>query len=295
MNAFNYRLILGPLLGAVIGYFTNLIAVKMLFFPKKEVKFGNFVLPFTPGAIPKGQARLAKGIANTVSGNLITKEDISKKLLDEETKTRMLGEIKNFLKKPIKEDVLIASGSEEEYERLRTGVKEHMTQSMFRAVKEMKIGEVISEEARRVLIEKTQGKFYSFLVNETTLRSISEPIMKETDAFVETKIPDMLEREIESRIAKFEGESLLEIIQKSNYGEEKLWETISKLYEDSIHSGVDSFMKDIDVFHLVESKINGMDVDEMETLVLKIMKKELDSIVNLGAAIGFLLGCINLI
>lgn len=87
----------------------------------------------------------------------------------------------------------------------------------------------------------------------------------------------------------------MDFIQKSNYGEEKIWETIRKLYEDSIRSGVDNFMKDIDVYQMVESKINGMDVNEMETLVLQIMKKELDSIVNLGAIIGFLLGCLNLL
>ena len=32
------RTISGPLIGALIGYFTNFIAVKMLFFPKYEVR-----------------------------------------------------------------------------------------------------------------------------------------------------------------------------------------------------------------------------------------------------------------
>ena len=37
----------GPLIGAVIGYCTNYIAVKMLFYPKKKSKSGdtNFRLP----------------------------------------------------------------------------------------------------------------------------------------------------------------------------------------------------------------------------------------------------------
>ena len=42
----------GPLIGAVIGYFTNYLAVKMLFHPRKAIKVGKFTLPFTPGAIP---------------------------------------------------------------------------------------------------------------------------------------------------------------------------------------------------------------------------------------------------
>lgn len=35
----------GPLIGAVIGYFTNFIAVKMLFRPLHEVKIANFRIP----------------------------------------------------------------------------------------------------------------------------------------------------------------------------------------------------------------------------------------------------------
>ena len=33
------RMLSGPLIGAVIGYFTNLIAVKMLFYPKREIRW----------------------------------------------------------------------------------------------------------------------------------------------------------------------------------------------------------------------------------------------------------------
>ena len=42
-------------------------------------------------------------------------------------------------------------------------------------------------------------------------------------------------------------------------------------------------------------KINSMDVMEMEKLVLQVMKKELDAIVNLGAVIGLVLGLVNLL
>jgi len=34
-------IIAGPLIGAVIGYFTNYLAVKMLFRPRREIKIGS--------------------------------------------------------------------------------------------------------------------------------------------------------------------------------------------------------------------------------------------------------------
>ena len=71
--------IIPPLIGAVIGYFTNLIAVKMLFFPREEKRLFGHRIPFTPGAIPKGKARLAKSAGKIVQDELFTREDISSK------------------------------------------------------------------------------------------------------------------------------------------------------------------------------------------------------------------------
>ena len=68
----------GPVIGAVIGYCTNYIAVKMLFYPRKEIRIFGHRLPFTPGAIPKGKPRLAKAIGNIVGKSLVTKEDMVK-------------------------------------------------------------------------------------------------------------------------------------------------------------------------------------------------------------------------
>jgi uncharacterized membrane protein YheB (UPF0754 family) len=61
-----------PLAGAVIGYFTNDIAIKMLFRPYKPIYIGKRQLPFTPGLIPRNQERLAKRIADTIMGSLLT-------------------------------------------------------------------------------------------------------------------------------------------------------------------------------------------------------------------------------
>ena len=39
------EILAGPVIGGVIGYFTNYIAVKMLFRPLKPVKIGGRTLP----------------------------------------------------------------------------------------------------------------------------------------------------------------------------------------------------------------------------------------------------------
>jgi hypothetical protein len=58
---------------------------------------------------------------------------------------------------------------------------------------------------------------------------------------------------------------------------------------------MEKFGSKFDLRSIIEEKINAMDVNELESLVLTVMKKELDVIVNLGAVIGLVLGMINLL
>ena len=65
-----------PVAGAIIGYFTNDIAIKMLFRPYKPIYVGKRQLPFTPGLIPRNQERLASRIADTIMGSLLTPDEL---------------------------------------------------------------------------------------------------------------------------------------------------------------------------------------------------------------------------
>jgi uncharacterized membrane protein YheB (UPF0754 family) len=65
-----------PVVGGVIGYFTNDIAIKMLFRPYRAIYIRGRKLPFTPGLIPSNQERLAKRISDTIMGSLLTPEEL---------------------------------------------------------------------------------------------------------------------------------------------------------------------------------------------------------------------------
>ncbi|NMG06515.1 DUF445 domain-containing protein [Brasilonema sp. UFV-L1] len=67
-----------PIAGGIIGYFTNDIAIKMLFRPYRAIYIGGRQLPFTPGLIPRNQERLAKNISDTIMGSLLTPEELQK-------------------------------------------------------------------------------------------------------------------------------------------------------------------------------------------------------------------------
>ena len=66
--------IIPVIVGGVIGYITNWIAIKMLFRPHYEKRIFNIPIPFTPGLIPKEKNRIAKSIGEAVGEYLLSPE-----------------------------------------------------------------------------------------------------------------------------------------------------------------------------------------------------------------------------
>jgi uncharacterized membrane protein YheB (UPF0754 family) len=102
-----WLLITPPVAGGIIGYFTNDIAIKMLFRPYKAIYIAGWKLPFTPGLIPSNQDRLAQRIANTIMGSLLTPEELqnlARKLLQTERTQSAILWLLNLALDQIQED-----------------------------------------------------------------------------------------------------------------------------------------------------------------------------------------------
>ena len=72
-----------PVVGAFIGYFTNKVAIKMLFRPLVAWKIGGLRVPMTPGVIPSKRKDLAVNMGEVVGDHLLTSDEIAKGLAQE--------------------------------------------------------------------------------------------------------------------------------------------------------------------------------------------------------------------
>ena len=70
------RFIIPIIVGAIIGYITNWLAIKMLFRPYEEKKILGLHVPFTPGLIPKERDRIARSVGKTIGEYLLSPEII---------------------------------------------------------------------------------------------------------------------------------------------------------------------------------------------------------------------------
>lgn len=96
--------LLPPVIGAVIGYVTNRIAIGMLFRPYREKRIFGIRLPFTPGIIPRQRYRLSASIGTMVSTQLFTEDAFKRQVQSPDFRERLKvhagGFIDGFLDNP---------------------------------------------------------------------------------------------------------------------------------------------------------------------------------------------------
>jgi uncharacterized membrane protein YheB (UPF0754 family) len=80
MNLLNW--LLSPVLGAVIAFSTNWIAIVMLFRPHTEKRIFGWRIPFTPGLVPREKAKLGRKLGEAIGKHLLTPEVLTQALAD---------------------------------------------------------------------------------------------------------------------------------------------------------------------------------------------------------------------
>lgn len=288
------NLLAGPIIGGVIGYFTNYIAVKMLFRPLKPIKIGKYTVPFTPGIIPKRKPALAHALGEAVGNALLNKDELTKVL----TSDRMRQTITNGIVKGINDNVIEGSIREvglsifgqDSYEDKKDLLIEGVTNKITNGLLSMDIANIIATEGTAAL--KQKGGMFAMFINEDLIASLAAPIGNKVEDYVRVDGKDKIGEYILNEINTMETQSINAIM--GDIDTVKVENLISQLYNNMIEEHVSDIVDTFDIQGIVEEKINMMDVKELEELIMSVMKNELGMIVNLGAIIGFVLGLFNL-
>ncbi|HAU85862.1 MAG TPA: DUF445 domain-containing protein [Lachnospiraceae bacterium] len=293
----NYANLITPLIGAGIGYVTNYIAVKMLFRPLRPIRIGNFKLPFTPGIIPKEKPRLAHAIGEVIGQRLVTKDGIEAMLLSEEVKNTIKSRISEALNNnnTTLYQFMIANLSEEKTDSLKENVTGEITTHITHSLMDANIDELLAGEIVKSIKEYFQGGLLAMMLNDSILNSIGTQIGKGIRNFLENNGENIIKPYVEKEYDKITELTLHEVKDFTEKNEIALEDILIHVYEYTIGNNIDKILSLIDVSQIAEEQINQMDVSELEKLILSVMKKELNAIVNLGALIGLILGLLNLV
>ncbi len=168
-----------PLLGALIGYLTNKVAIRMLFRPLKPWYILGKKVPMTPGIIPSKRHELAENIGDMVGEKLLTATDIStalsaepfqdhlNQIVDDRVKdvlSRDLGPFQTAIPRRFRAYARI--GLRTVKYQLRTGVKTYIESDQFRESLSQIVPKQLEELGTRrldeILREEDRKGFYQF-------------------------------------------------------------------------------------------------------------------------------------
>lgn len=90
----NWLFVFIPLISGFIGWFTNWIAIKMLFHPKNPVRILGITFH---GIFPKRQKQFAEKLGKLVSQELLSFEDIEKKITSTENVQKLLPPVEKHI------------------------------------------------------------------------------------------------------------------------------------------------------------------------------------------------------
>lgn len=312
--------IAAPILGGVIGYITNDIAIRMLFRPHTAKYICGIHIPFTPGIIPKEKGRIADSIGKAISENLMNKEILERYLLSAEMIAKLRVSIENFINvqkenEDTVNEFLAHYLSKEEIDSISSSVNSGLTNQISIKLTSPEVGNKVAHLAMHHIITKLNGEesknLLDSLIKLTGLSGgiIGGPLIAKLldllydplERFLARHINDILQHNGQQIVSNMIGDEVSSFLDKkvcellSGHEEQldKLVNTIESVYRIVIKEHLPQILASIDIAKIVRERINEMDVNETEKLILQVMNKELRAIVWLGAGLGLLMGSVN--
>lgn len=202
--------VLPPLLGAVIGYITNALAIRMLFRPLTEKRILGIRIPLTPGIIPRRRYQLSESIARMVSTKLLTEEVLVSKIESPEfhdSLRRSVGNLTNDLLdgsvsvsangtstsslSSVVDQLLISFFSSDTFRSTTVQLAERIT----RGVLKLQTGTVLPEDSR---VRELVGRLIKLVSSDRASESVTRVIHHWVSAHLRrnTQLKELLGRHL---------------------------------------------------------------------------------------------------
>ncbi|MEH0156146.1 DUF445 family protein [Limibacter armeniacum] len=176
-----------PVISAAIGWFTNYVAIKMLFHPRKEMDLIIFKLQ---GIFPKRKPTLAKRLGKIVAKDLFTPDMISTKLQSNDShdqiKSAVMEKLDEYLEEKLKgaEAMLSLFGGDQVVVQIRGKVEgmvddmvPQMTLKISEKIENVDIEQMVTDKVMAFSDEKFEDLLMSVIKKELTFIEVMGAIL----------------------------------------------------------------------------------------------------------------------
>ncbi|WP_456480720.1 DUF445 domain-containing protein [Nautilia sp.] len=195
-------------IGALIGYVTNYVAIKLLFRPYKPLKIGD-VTVFPQGVIPREKQTMARKVGEVVKDYILSEDEIKKIISQKEVKEEIVNFIDTKIEKILDKKVTEFMEKEEIIEKISSFIEK------FVAEKFPMFASFVSGSVIKSVFE---GVNFDVRVNEILNSNKTKDIIKnEIITFLEAEVPKIfikanIDKIVEERISNFDEKTLEDML-----------------------------------------------------------------------------------
>lgn len=290
-----------PLVGCIIGYITNAIAIKMLFRPHEEIWIRGFKVPFTPGLIPKNKDRLAAAIGDVISRDLLNSEVIEQALTSEEMLEKVSGAVDQLIEylrdcPDTIEDVLIRNFGQTAYDEHASSLKENLVTLCTKKMVEADLGTIAAKAITEYVLKKSPSALQgllSGLLDEKKRHTVTGQLREGINRYVLSDGESLVRGALDSESGKLLNIRIKDAIIQNEERIPNIKASLMGGYQRMVRSGTERVLNTMDISQIVRSRIASFDSRTIEKLVLAVMDRELKAIIWLGALLGLVMGFTN--
>lgn len=290
--------ITAPIIGGLIGFITNSLAIKMLFQPHHAIYIGHFHVPFTPGLIPKEKERIAGAIGEVIAKYLLDDATIQKAVCDPKIKEKTAVYVHEFILRMKQVTISLEVFLDQKgvlnplnitETRLRNSVGDYV-------VKTVTESDLIDDLIKSALLSVQQemnplvGK-----IAKNSLRAAEPQIIANTKEMLLERGSQIIGGYIDQKYVEICDYKICDLAEIAEKHEKEVIDFIWDKYIYFMKYQSSSLLKQLNLQRIVEDRINGYDVEQLEKIILSISKKELNALVWLGGLLGMLMGFVNLL
>ena len=252
---------IGPVVGAVIGYITNDIAIRMLFRPHQPKYFMGIHIPFTPGIIPKEKNRIAGAIGKAVSENLMNREVLEKSLLSDEMIAKIDGAIDEFVStqsqnKETIEDFARHYLTDDDITSMRNNVTDGIVKMITGKLQDSRIGESIAHLATLHVMEKTRksvaGKFGADIFLQPIAQLVEGVLGKHINEILHNNSQQMIDGLVHDESDKLMSMTMSDLMTGHEEQVAQIKSGILNAYRVIITEHLPRILQDIDISGIIE-------------------------------------------
>jgi uncharacterized membrane protein YheB (UPF0754 family) len=298
-----------PLAGAIIGFVTNVVAIRMLFRPLREIRVLGIRLPFTPGILPRQRHRLAQSIGAMVERELITPEIVRERLSRNDVREKIKEALSLFTEKIYDKTPgeLLAGGEFLPPEKISSAVEK-----LYPSFAPVVVDFLRRDEIRREL--ESKGRI--FLRNVFLKLNVFQRFFLSAgqyDLTLEQRMPEIIDDLISnaremlnddrikktltgavtssfSRVTDAQGQKIGALLNISETDKKKLDDFIFDKLMSAADGQIESILASVNVKALVSDRIDSLDMLRVERIILDVMSDQFKWIDIFGGILGFMIG-----